>query len=340
MDVRRLLATEPAAGSADAQREYFFAGAMNEWFDKLKDLTFDSAFVPVTAAEARQMIEYWRVAGSKLVAAADDPVVVPAALSGLVERVDAVIHSQFPAGAFVKLSTRSPKDSTTVFRKAARRFRERLTAGGGRIVEAIPTTEDNARLVAFQEEMVKAAVVTSGAEAVAILLDSARVAGDLMYALDEGPSAAPISIVVRAWSARVTPQCEFRAFVHERRVTAMAQYWHTLYVPELAAVRERVVADCLALFERIKDSLPVPSGMLDLAWLGPSEVVLIELNPLLQELRFSPPGLFDYFRDADVLTGKAPFQLRLREEPEGRAEMRSHLPLEWQAVVFGDAATA
>lgn len=237
----------------------------------------------------------------------------------------------------------------------------------------------------------------SGADAITFLLDSHRVAEDLAYAFEEGPAALPISLVVRGFDARMRPQCEFRAFVWGGRLTALGQYWHSLFFPELQspAVQARVAADIGALFEEIKDGLPVPNAMLDVAWLalgdpaataatgsgsssasaaaadgaggGAASVaaaagdasaaaetpkaLLVEVNPLMEGLGSfaGSTGLFCFYKDADLLQGRklkaeaceaepgsaSPFEMRVRIEPEPRAQLLSHMSMEWRRVVLG-----
>jgi hypothetical protein len=228
--------------------------------------TFRSSFVPISTEEAKIIIHHWNTIAS----VSNEPPEIPNELQDLVGRINDVIESSFPSeeGVFVKLSTRSPKDSKTVLKKATVAYRARLDESS-----AIPdasTAQHNAKLVALSEEMLKANAVKSGEEAVSILLDSWRVAEDLMYAVDEeGKQDFAVSLVIRAWDARITPQCEFRGFVWDRKLNCVGQYWHSLYYPELEGIKEQVAADCLEFFELLKDSLPVPNAMLDLAWLGP-----------------------------------------------------------------------
>jgi len=382
-----MLATEPAVGAADATRDYFFQAGVDSWYSKIERFTFPTAFTPIAESEARAIIRCWKDVGSTPEGDARS-VEIPSALADLVRRVDELIRDKFAdaGGVFVKLSTRSPKDSKTIFRRAEAAYAERLRRGDGSgIIRpgdgscsragscGVPAEDLNRRLVAFSEEMVKAAVVRSGAEAVTLLLDSWRVAEDLMYAFDEGAAAAPISLVVRGWDARIRPQCEFRAFVHDHQLTCVGQYWHSLYLPELQAVKDTVARDCQALFEEhVKAALPVPTAMLDVAWFGPGQALLIEVNPLMEVSRDcewalrgaaiaqarcsargarltrtlllssqglgsfkGSTGLFDYYEDEAQLSGRLPFELRLRTEPEGRAELLSHMSLDWRRVVLG-----
>lgn len=387
VDVAKMLATEPPVGAADAQREYFFQASMDKWLESpdIARRTFSSACLLIDRAEAEAVLHIWRNITSKADALAPGYAIeIPPALAGLQARVDALLADRFPRGAFVKLSTRSPKDSKTIFRKAEAAFRERVASGdvpvaspaapvaaggaggaGGAAASGEAADADaasaavlNARLVAFSEEMVKAAVVRSGAEAVTLLLDSQRVAEDLAYAFEEGPAAAPISLVVRGFDTRMRPQCEFRAFVWDGKLTALGQYWHSLCFPELqdARLREQVAADVAELFDSIKGGLPVPNAMLDVAWLGlgaptrdtkdsaddaiadgAAKALLVEVNPLMEGLGSfaGSTGLFSYYDDADVLQGRLPFEMRVRTEPEPRSQLLGHMSMEWRRVVLG-----
>lgn len=370
-NLAHLLATEPAPGAGDAQREFFFQAAMDQWVDGLAAHTFKSEYTPITKPEADAILATWRGAGSAKASDLDYAVVIPPALSGLVARVDAILAASFPGGAFVKLSTRSPKDSKTIFRRAEARFQARVAAGevppapAGEASESAASHALNARLVAFSEDMVNAAIIRTGAEAVTLLLDSERVGEDLAYACEEGPSPLPISLVVRAWDARMRPQCEFRAFVWGGKINALGQYWHSLFFPELQdpALLAKVSADIVTLFESIRGGLPVPNAMLDIAWMGlgarqgtdsssDSEAagrspllssgprgpaVLVEVNPLMEGLGSFPgsTGLFDYYKDADILQGVAPYEMRVRTAPEPREELLGHMSNEWRRVVLG-----
>lgn len=279
------------------------------------------------------IIDYW-----KSTATQDDSVVrIPPSLQSLISRIDEVICAEFSDsdGVFIKLSTRSPKDSKTIFRKASDAYEARLTASSNSLQST--TSEDNARMVALSEEMVKAAVVRSGTEAVTILLDSNRVAEDLMCAYEEGVPERPVSLVIRAWDSRIRPQCEFRGFVWDRKLNCIGQYWHSLYFPELQPLQDAIARDCLLFFEGLKESLPVPNAMLDLAWLGPGQVLLVEVNPLMEGLGSfkGSTELFDFYKDSDVLTGKAPFEIRVRNNEEERSSLVSHMSPVWRKLLFG-----
>jgi hypothetical protein len=336
-NLTQLIQTEPDSKESSDTRDYFFQSGVDEWYHKIIQATFRSEFLPLTKAEAIIMINHWKTVTSN----SDDSHEIPSELQNLSHRIDEIIQGSFNSneGVFVKLSTRSPKDSKTIFRKAIQQFDERISAkreNDAQLRES--SSEDNYRMVVMSEEMLNCCAVHNGHEAVTILCDSQRVAEDLMYAYEEDEEDYSLSIVIRAWDPRVNPGCEFRGFVWDRKLNCIGQYWHSLYFPHLQdpVIQRKIAEDCLQFFETLKDSLPVPNAMLDLAWFSPGKILLIEVNPLKEGLGSfrGSTGLFDYYSDASVLQGNAPFELRIRSVEESRTSLISHMSLEWRRVVF------
>jgi hypothetical protein len=119
-----------------------------------------------------------------------------------------------PVGtAFVKLSTRSPKDSKKALARAKAEYRKRIDAFGGDA-----QVEPNTRWRILCEETTKSGAVNDAASALDILLDSDRVFEDLKYALRGPPDTVSdshtkkwsIQLVTRAWDPRLKPESEFR----------------------------------------------------------------------------------------------------------------------------------
>lgn len=344
LTVKQLVSTETSAEEDAKRRDYFFQAGVDEWYNLIPQHTFRSAFVSLTPLEAQIIIQHWREFSDT---ADKEEVQIPVALEPLVNRIDRAVAEIFGnEGIFVKLSTRSPKDSKTIFRNATEAFHRRLDENMEHVIqnnEVAGTSCVNARLVAFSEEMVKASIAHNGREAVTYLLDSWRVAEDLMYAYESeefGDAEAkvyPISLVLRQWDSRVVPVSEFRGFVWNGQLNCIGQYWHSLYWPHLKDLKDQVASDCRQFFEKIRSSLPVPNAMLDLAWVGPGEVLLVEVNPLMEGLGSfnGSTGLFDFYKDHDVLAGLLPFEIRVREVEEDRSSLTSHMSMTWRQTVLG-----
>uniref|UniRef100_A0A7S3PQZ1 Cell division cycle protein 123 n=1 Tax=Aplanochytrium stocchinoi TaxID=215587 RepID=A0A7S3PQZ1_9STRA len=314
----------------DRLRDYTFQAGLDEWYDKLKHNTFESEFVPIKAEEAKAIVSHWYKRGNISDYIGD----MPKSLLPLTERIEQAItkNSWSDRGAFIKLSTRSPKDSETLLSKAKSRYKTRINT-----LRKQPSERE--KKILYCEELVAAAAVHSGHEAISILLDSWRVIQDLESAFEEdGKPVYPLSVVVRKWDTRVTPQTEFRAFIWGGKLTCIGQYWHFLHLPELKDIKHEIAEDCCRFYEdHLKESMPVPNAMLDLAWLGPGQVLLIEINPLQEGMGdvAVSTGLFDFEnkKDKAVLTGKAPFEIRLRIEDEGGEKGYSKMGYELKKMI-------
>merc|ERR1712048_9706 len=140
----------------------------------------------------------------------------------------------------------------------------------------------------LSEEVTRAGAVCDGATALEMLLDSERIFEDLEYAL-RGPKEANlatgfgVSLVARAWDPRLSLQSEFRGIVWGGKLTCLCQYFHPLFFPELMDLKGKIEADCCELFRRATVQTAVQSlgghCIVDFAWLGPGEVIIVELNP-------------------------------------------------------------
>merc|ERR1712187_801781 len=61
-------------------------------------------------------------------------------------------------------------------------------------------------------------------EAIALLVSSARVMGDISHTMDHGKEGWDMNVVVRAWDSRVKLEREFRTFVVGGQIAAISQY--------------------------------------------------------------------------------------------------------------------
>ena len=178
-------ATPDALKDEEERWKYFFDSGCSNWFDMIKDQTFSSTFCDLTPQEAHTIVDHWLARERLLSQAAQhgeealeaELAAARAALVPLATRLEvavAVECAKSSAGrAFVKLSTRSPKDSKKILSAAGEAYRARLDAAAGGGEEAV--VDDNARWVMLSEEVTKASSVRSAAEAIDFLLDSARV---------------------------------------------------------------------------------------------------------------------------------------------------------------------
>ena len=322
---KRALQAVTGIQNEEDRRRYFFEASLDGWYDKLKDYTFASSFIPLEAEEAEtiQKLYFGEPADATR-------------LKPLEKRLDDCIKSKHDGSAFIKLSTRSPKDSKSIFQRATQAYKDMDKTG----------MTENDKWIALQEHVRMACKVTSGAEAIAILLDSRRVAEDLKYATyaetgkeesaDKVKDRIDVSIVVRSFVADVTSKTEFRGFVWNQKFTCVGQYYHQLVFPEVIENQQVIAKDLQDFFEKVKPHVPVPCYMMDLVWFGDGrEPMIVEINPFDGEGLGAFPastGLFNWEKDRAVMKGEKPFELRVRKELPTAAEMANVSP-EWTAVI-------
>jgi hypothetical protein len=75
--------------------------------------------------------------------------------------------------------------------------------------------------------------VTSGKEALLLLLVSFRTLADVKFRLKFKEKIWELSIAIREWSDLLDPSLEFRSFARNGSLNAMCQYFYDCYFPEL-----------------------------------------------------------------------------------------------------------
>lgn len=150
--------------------------------------------------------------------------------------------------------------------------------------------------------------VSSGRDALALLVSSARVMQDISHALDQGPRTWDVSVVARAWDPKVRLEHEFRAFVAAGRLCAVTQYDDQLCHPSIAANPQCILSSIHRGFAQALPGLramgfaePGVAVVVDF-FVPPGEEVarVVELNP------FGPmtgASLFTWAGDRRVLQG-------------------------------------
>jgi hypothetical protein len=264
--------------------------------------------------------------------------------------------------AFVKLNTRSPKDSPKALANAKEAYSRRLEAD----FEECPSP--NERWKVLGEEATKSLAVCTGQEALELLLDSERVCVDLKFALDppaellsqQQPISSqrsnddvfnveeltqdwPMCIVARAWDPRVKPASEFRGICWNGKLTTLNQYYHSFQFPEIQEHKDAIQKDILDCMQRpdLQAAIARLGGhcIVDFGWLGPRDVIVIELNPFdgkyYGTLRGST-GLFSWDdpHDRDIIQGKSGFEFRVREKPEEIHKLKHQTHPAWRDIIF------
>jgi hypothetical protein len=184
----RSLANTKLAGKDNLDDEaerwkYFFDSGCSAWFEDIKAHTFTSSFCTIAPAEAQIIVNHWEQRGRACEEKENDSTIdllfeaARSKLEPLRERLETAMSAEValsPVGlVFVKLSTRSPKDSKKAFAKAKdvyfQRLQELISRGEGE------ETNANTRWRILCEETTRSGAVSTSSAALELLLDSDRV---------------------------------------------------------------------------------------------------------------------------------------------------------------------
>ena len=217
-----------------ASRAAHAAYDIDQWYPLLSSLTFPTFFLPLSPPTALALIHSYQThcLSRPSLTSADNPL-----LSDLQSALHSLIASQyFSSGAFVRLSSRSPKDADIP--PAYLHFlylHELLCLGSeGTMSELTAEAAANRRFIAYTRARLYSLRVQTGEQAMRLLLSSERVYTDLL----ETQGSDGVQVVVRGWEPQLDPALEFRCFVHRRRLTCISQYAYHCTFAQLQAVRE------------------------------------------------------------------------------------------------------
>ena len=392
----------------------FFQSSCTSWFEHIKDFTFSSTFCTLLPSEALVIVEHWDALRKLRIRLAQDEaspgqieeaetnlyITATAKLEDLQTRLETAIAVETalsPVGkAFVKLTTRSPKDSRKALKKAEEACQSRFTKD---LATQSSNNDDsmaaNTRWRILSEEMANACAVSTASDALELLLDSERVYEDLEFALRGKPTSsnkapprstivptmdsvtAPekqtplmddnatlatsvsssiltssppslpfderLHLVARSWDPRLKPENEFRGICQDGQLTCLCQYFHPILFPDLPGQGDEIQADIFALFENPQVKAAVLSVgnncIIDFAWLGSGDVMIIELNPfdgVCLGVFPASTGLFIWDNPVDkaIMSGEAPFEFRYRKELLPKHMLLRQFAKDWVNIIY------
>ena len=282
------------------------------WYEQLKNYTFKTVFVEFTVAEAEEIVKRYRKEKH------DEE-----AILGLERKIDEALKSFGGKGVFVKLSSRSPKDSTMCQNRAFSMITERIKAHGS------PVSPN------FVSETIMAATIESlelktAQEIVLCLLTSERVVEDDIPLALSFPKQWSQHIVLREFVTMPISH-EFRAFVFDRKLTALCQYYIGARFESIFREKQLIEDIVKKCFNEIKDICPLdpPEYSMDIGVdIKEKKAWIIELNPFGK-----PDGLgtgtvlFSNKKkeDLEILFGERDFEFRIQEDESQTIALKGKL---------------
>eukprot|EP00566_Odontella_aurita_P017412 CAMPEP_0113564130 /NCGR_PEP_ID=MMETSP0015_2-20120614/21445_1 /TAXON_ID=2838 /ORGANISM="Odontella" /LENGTH=270 /DNA_ID=CAMNT_0000466171 /DNA_START=108 /DNA_END=917 /DNA_ORIENTATION=+ /assembly_acc=CAM_ASM_000160 len=233
---------------ADEQKitEEFFRAGVENWLPFLGDFTFESASISLHRSLCEAIVSS---------SVSDE------AKNATAKKIDATMEKLCWDQIFVKLSTRSPKDSPLILSKAAKNFGDR----GG---HELPSFLERARVLA--QAVQESFSVRCGGEAVELLLSSERVKEDIEYSLQaENFENLGLNIVMRKWEGPIPIENEFRGIVWDGSMNSLGQYYHPFVFPSMIQNKRQIEDDIRSVQKELQPLLSkngFENYVIDFAW--------------------------------------------------------------------------
>jgi hypothetical protein len=289
--------------------------AIEAWYESIKEHTYKTEFLELSQDECRAIVNWYNdhIRAAKLKKEIVDNENDKKILEKLKERIEDKIQVlEAKDGFFFKLSTRSPKDSIMASNKLRDIMAEQL--------KSHPPKDENAKVVLYLDCMIRAFRVQTAEEVLEFLIKSERVYTDLDRWLAYPDKLAPINLIFREYDDNIMSHMEFRGFVYKKKLTAVSQYYDTVYFDFLVKNRDQIQQRIQHYFETtICPLIAMENYVIDFVVYDDlsndqNKVIVIELNPWAKTTGAS---MFSWYEHSDVkiLNGEAPFELRVRTEP-------------------------
>lgn len=279
------------------------------------DCTFRTVLVRMSLAECKAI-----VAAKMNPATLEAEPVLEQAAARLQDALD--MHFADGRGAFVRISTRSPKDTPHARARALAFIDETYPAGSGTM---------NDLVCALIRCSVEACHVHTGTQAMQLLLSSERIFLDCERALQQtaGPAGRELNLNFVLREYRDIPlHGEWRVFVCRHRVTCISQYFYQAFFDFMcadgAAMIDSIVLAIMSVFRQTVQPRLAAAGcpesyVCDFAQCADGSLLVLELNPF-----FAGTGalLFSWIDERALLEGLTrPDELVVRwaAEPLGEA---------------------
>ncbi len=241
-------------------------------------------------------------------------------LQQLESKIDEQLKIHFPNGsAFIKLNTRSPKDSP--YRMETNEsirvlVKNELQLLKQDFITASQHTQSNNSVqnlvaIAFTKAMNKAMKIQNGKQALQLLLNSERMSTDISKNLSFGEDHFHSKLIIREWDDNIVenPQLEFRCFVHEGKLNAVTQYFSDTYFSPILKNKQQIEERIKTFFNQTAAHIiPHPSYVLDLFVLD-EDIKIIEINPFHIG---AGAGKFSWAKDRQILM-HGPLEFRYNE---------------------------
>eukprot|EP01083_Nonionella_stella_P056539 148821_1 len=287
------------------------------YYDKIKDLTFDTDYIELTKDDCKTLMklhqEYikWDKAKDEerkqnkdkgdedeknplLGIAIDEYNYDRKEVQSLIDKIDKMIADKKWKHIFIRMSIRSPKDAALTSTKfteillreyqSLQKFQGKeapkdLQISGG---ERNDIWDINQKIIACYRAQTFALACDNGKEAVDLLVRSPRIQGDMQsYAVD-GEYKQKFQLIIRNFQF-FDVSFEFRSFVYKKKMTGLTQYNDLCYFDDLVQFKQEIVDKVDAFTKGIMDRIELESFVLDIVLVDTDYDGQSEWPPLTKE---------------------------------------------------------
>lgn len=243
---------------------------IDNWYEDLKDYTAKTYFIRLSEEQAMALsdLSYDFIQNNRKF----EEIVSDIKIKTIYKKIKAIVN-KFPNGFFVRLNSRSPKDSELIMKQGIDRLKKIKKFEPGNL---------NDKLISKLEARFLGLRLKTAKDCLQVLLDSRRIRNDLEELISFGDLP---TIVIREF-LDINPLTELRVFVKDRRIVAITQYNYLIISEDLIQNKEKYLNIVYSLFDKIKGKILLNDYIFDIGFLnnnnnnkGNLKPVVIELNP-------------------------------------------------------------
>mmetsp|Transcript_24429 Transcript_24429/g.34242 ORF Transcript_24429/g.34242 Transcript_24429/m.34242 type:complete len:436 (-) Transcript_24429:355-1662(-) len=319
---------------SNVKHDYMGEFDTERWYSWIEPYTFKTIFLPLTIDEARAIVAEYRYhmlfntanhANDTNNNLKENPIYknvlvvresLKAVLAQFEQKVEESLKS-FPEGAFVRLSTRSPKDAplNEPHPDIHEWIHDEFTKINPNYNHKVKNIPPNDVVRSVYNAAARGMKVTHVSHALWLLTHSDRVFTDLRHSISrvcgkewdaEGSFEVKegrwdMRLVVREWYTFDVNK-EFRCFVVHKKLTAISQYNDLLFYQDLQGKEKEIANVIETYFNQFADAIKFPYFVIDFVILPDWTARVIEINPF-GAMTGGPLFNYQLYQDRWILQG-------------------------------------
>ena len=290
------------------------------WYEKLKDVTFRTEFCPFEIKHAKLFIDFYEIWETNKIDDWKKLLTIEQAeiLTELELKLDEVIEKFVKNSedfVFVKTSSRSAKDSPLTYKNFQILYSKYLDE-----LKQEDKNNENEQIFCLLKAAFDCLRVKNASQVLEMFCKSERIYQDMLLAIQKEERFVE-NFIIREF-VHIDVDMEFRGFVYDGRLTALSQYNYLIYSKRLEERKKEIELFIRNFFDRkVMPKLDkfIKNFIIDFALVNDgSECYVIEINPFLET---TDGALFSWQHEKSILESRDGFCFRIvdRSKPGAKA---------------------